>query len=422
MSNIETNTIHIGHVLDELRSLPESSIHCIIFSPPYYGLRDYGDVDSIWGGDQSCDHDWETREYYDEGMNAASESSEAFSSAGESNSERIKDARWNSSSFCNDCGAWEGQLGLEPSLDMYVDHMTEVAREVKRVLRPDGSLWINLGDTYAGGGGAAGKPDDWDDLHDDSNYPDNPPAKHSDLPSKCKMMVPARIAISLISDGWILRNDVDWLKPNPMPESATDRLSQTTEDLFHFVQNQKYWYDLGSILEPTKTSDDPLGKNPGDVFEVTVKSFSDAHFAVYPEGLLEKPIKASCPPEVCADCGEPYTRERVVEDREVAGGVSRVPKDERGYDDRQGQSQNDRPGLTQPKNAYLTDWEKQCDCNTDETEGGIILDPFMGAGTTGVAAKKHRRRWIGIEINEEYAEMAEDRIDDTIVANSLLDT
>jgi len=196
------------------------------------------------------------------------------------------------------------QLGLEDTPEEFVENLADVFDEVKRVLRDDGSLWLNLGDTY-----------------------DN----------KDLQQIPARVALELQDRGWILRNRVTWTKPNAMPQSVKDRLNNTTEAIFHFVKNKDYWYDLDAIREPysewtknqnpnwnnandkytkneTKPSHDrsggisdpdkkrvahihPAGKNPGDVFEVTTKPFPEAHFAVYPPELCEKPIKATCQPD-----------------------------------------------------------------------------------------------------------------------------
>ena len=360
-----TNDIHTGDAVKTLAELPESSIHMCMTSPPYFGLRDYG-VD--------------------------------------------------------------GQIGLESELEEYIEELVDVFREVRRVLRPDGSAWLNLGDSYDGG--------------------------------KNKMLVPHRVAIALQEDGWIVRNDVTWAKPNPMPQSVKDRLNTTTEQVFHLVPEPDYWYDLDAIREPYSESmkrradagykskhggaerdgwgggdhhegggllDDsqtyadtmhPAGKNPGDVFEVTTKPFPEAHFAVYPPELCEKPIKATCSPKVCAECGSPY--ERVVDrtrpsKKELAkitnGRVSQRSEDEmadtvlgnkvRGQELREWKRNNP---------DEFKGWEPTCDCDTDATEAGIALDPFAGAGTTLLKAKELGRKFVGIELNPEYADMARARI------------
>jgi len=282
MSDIDTNLIHTGDCFDVLSTLPDESVHMCMTSPPYWNLRDYDHAD---------------------------------------------------------------QLGLEPDSGQYVQNMADVFDEVYRVLRPDGSLWLNLGDTY-----------------DDKDL----------------QQIPARVALELQRRGWILRNRVTWAKPNPMPQSVKDRLNDTTEAIFHFVKNKDYWYDLDAIREEhseyskewaertTRKSDAGVtddntpshhkphnldskesdctnalhaaGKNPGDVFEVTTKPFPDAHFAVYPPELCEKPIKATCPKQ------------------------------------------------------------------------GVVLDPFAGAGTTLLKAKELGRKFVGIELNPKYADMARARV------------
>jgi DNA modification methylase len=339
MPEIETNTIHTGDCFDVLNELPESSVHMCMTSPPYYGLRDY---------------------------------------------------------------SHEDQIGLEETLDEYIARLLRVGDALRRVLRDDGSWWLNLGDSYG----------------------DN----------KQKMLVPHRVAIALQDSGWVVRNDVTWVKPNPMPQSVKDRLNTTTEQIFHLTPAPDYWYDLDAIREPHTSRDDYrnpgekrnradendakgttnhelgindqhfAGKNPGDVFEVTTKPFPDAHFAVYPAELVEKPIKASCPPTVCAECGAPYERE-----------VEREPG-EYDYSDRSEQMNGNRARTQssgtqlEPATAEFKGWTQTCDCDTDATESGICLDPFAGAGTTCLKAKELGRRFVGIELNPEYADMARARI------------
>jgi DNA modification methylase len=248
------------------------------------------------------------------------------------------------------------------------------------------------------------------------------------------MLIPHRVAISLQDAGWIVRNDVTWAKPNPMPHSVKDRLNTTTEQIFHLTPQPEYFYDLDAIREPHKQrtterrrraetdrselseskysdlfskhslSDQPIhpaGKNPGDVFEVTVQPYPDAHFAVYPPELCSKPIKATCPPKVCSECGTPYERD--------------VTRETGTYDysDRKenvkGRIQSSGTMLERPK-AEHNGWDKCCECETDETEPGIALDPFCGSGTTCMVAKNHQRQFIGIDLNPEYVSMAQDRV------------
>lgn len=425
-----TQDIHQGDAIETLSELPESSVHCVMTSPPYFGLRDYG-VD--------------------------------------------------------------GQIGLEESLDEYIQNLVTVGEELRRVLRDDGSWWLNLGDSFAGSWGAQSKDETENNLpqHD---HPDKNPARNAQLRRKNKMFVPHRVAIALQDAGWIARSDTVWAKPNPMPHPVKDRLNEHKEFIFHLTPNPDYWFDLdairephqenslsraqrgrgdgkyrdgppgqskNSMMEPADTADTchQNGKNPGDIFEVPVKPFPEAHFAVYPEELCKKPLKAACPPTVCAACGAPY--ERVTED---------VPKWE------QDRSEIDRPqlerALAKADKAGLTDahlhacravgfsdaaagkacqtgagnnrerveelaaeakaalggyfrefatadietagWEQSCACATDETEPGIVLDPFAGAGTTCLVAKQLTRRFIGIDLNPEYVALAQKRVGVTV--------
>ena len=343
MSDLQTNTIHTGDCFDVLPTLPDESVHMVMTSPPYWNLRDYDHTD---------------------------------------------------------------QLGLEPESDQYVQNMADVFDEVKRVLRPDGSLWLNLGDTY-----------------DDKDL----------------QQIPARVALELQQRGWIFRNRVTWAKPNPMPQSVKDRLNDTTEAVFHFVKNKSYWYDLDAIREPhkdvsmeriksglhqkhpedsgvavSKTETDemgerfcnPAGKNPGDVFEVTTKPFPEAHFAVYPPELCEKPIKATCPAKVCAECGTGY--ERDVEVGEHRGRVEKTEID--GLSATKNDSETWSGRIGEGRERELKGWTPTCDCDTDATEAGIALDPFAGAGTTLLKAKELGRKFVGIELNTKYADMARARV------------
>ena len=331
MSEVETNIIHTGDCFDVLPTLPDESVHMVMTSPPYWNLRDYDHVD---------------------------------------------------------------QLGLEPESEQYVQNMADVFDEVYRVLRPDGSLWLNLGDTY----------------------------ENKDL-----QQIPARVALELQQRGWILRNRVTWVKPNPMPQSVKDRLNDTTEAVFHFVKSREYWYDLDAIREPheskkwdkderkegwdngnqqpqhVRCGNNPSGKNPGDVFEVTTKPFPEAHFAVYPPELCEKPVKATCPPTVCAECGSPYDREMEVTRENYGEREDRVKAT--------GGAVGGGVGKNFPDTyREFKGWTPTCDCDTDATEAGIALDPFAGAGTTLLKAKELGRQFFGIELNAKYADMARARV------------
>lgn len=308
---MQFDTIMIGDALTELKKLPDGITNCCVTSPPYWGLRDYG--------------------------------------IGE-------------------------QLGLEPTPEEYVSNMVEVFREVHRVLRDDGTLWLNLGDSYAGSTGQTGGQG-LNTYQKIGGATDKMlrPSSIEGLKSKNLIGIPWRVAFALQADGWWLRSDIIWHKPNPMPESVTDRPTKAHEYIFLLSKSQQYYYDHEAIKEPAVGSttgpaasfrrhnsqrnhalcpnntpthrtdredvryDGPL-RNKRSVWKVATKPFPEAHFATFPEQLIEP----------CILAGSPL--------------------------------------------------------------GGVVLDPFMGSGTTAVVAKKLTRRWIGVELNPEYAEMAQRRI------------
>ena len=278
---MSVNILH-GDCLDQLKTLDDQSIHTCITSPPYWGLRDYGNDD---------------------------------------------------------------QLGLESSPDEYINNMVVVFREVKRVLRDDGTLWLNLGDTYGRG-------------------------VKTNLPKKNLLGMPWRVALALQADGWILRQDIIWHKPNPMPESVRDRCTKAHEYIFLMAKQQKYYFDNDAIKEDAKYPNGPVApekikkgvgmhgmhtreglsklgardkRNKRSVWKVTTKPFKEAHFATFPMDLIEPCVLAGSPVD------------------------------------------------------------------------GWVLDPFGGAGTTGLVADKHKRHAVLIEISKDYIEMAKKRMEGTNV-------
>lgn len=307
--------IHIGNALNKLKELPEQSVHTCVTSPPYWGLRDYGEKE---------------------------------------------------------------QLGLEDTPEEYVANLVEVFREVKRVLRDDGKVWLNLGDSYANqryGEGAdtlknlnvnyygLKKPSKKQSL---TNKNFNKKFNYENLKPKDLVGIPWRVAFALQQDGWYLRQDIIWHKPNPMPESCTDRCTKTHEYIFLLSKNAKYYYDHEAIREKAKYPNGPnspqnikkgksikgmeireglskIGaiekRNKRSVWTVTTKPFKEAHFATYPKDLIEPCILAGCP------------------------------------------------------------------------EGGTVLDPFAGSGTTGIVAAMFQRNAILIELNAEYVRIMEARME-----------
>lgn len=309
---MKLNYIYQGNCLEVLKSFEDKCINCCVTSPPYYGLRDYG---------------------------------------------------------------VEGQIGNEDTPFDYVDKLVDIFAEVRRVLKDDGTLWLNLGDSWAGSSQGAGTkhPTPKQASNHGTNYMT---AEHHVSKLKhvegCKpkdlIGIPWMVAFALRESGWYLRQDIIWAKGNPMPESVRDRCTKSHEYIFLLSKNRKYYYDYQAIKEPAVTkatvrdknkegyqADYAKGdrfskgervygadgmRNKRDVWNVNTKPCKEAHFATYPDTLIEPCILSGCP------------------------------------------------------------------------EGGVVLDPFMGAGTTGMVAKKHGRNYVGIELNKEYIDIANKRIEE----------
>lgn len=281
---MDLNKIYIGHALEVLKNLPESSVNTCVTSPPYWGLRDYKTTPATWQG------------------------------------------------------GWVGELGAEPDFNQYINHLCDVFDEIKRVLKDDGTCWVNIGDTYR---------------------------------NKNLSLIPFRFVIEMQKRGWIVRNTIIWHKPNAVPASTKDRFTVDFEYLFFFSKNKKYYFEQQfepfhpltykrkfNDMTETKAqyfqglgkkkqlrfqqkllNNEFKGRNMRCIWNVGVGSnCKELHIATYPQKLIETPIKSCCP------------------------------------------------------------------------ESGIVLDPFMGSGTTAIVAEKLNRNWLGIELNPEYAKLAEKRI------------
>ena len=320
-----------GDAVTRLRELPDGCIDCVITSPPYFALRDYES---------------------------------------------------------------DGQIGAEPTVDDWVSALVGVARELRRVLRPTGAVWLNIGDGY-------------------SRHAREGAAK------KSLLLGPQRLAVALQADGWLIRNQIIWAKRNPMPSSVRDRLSCTHETILLLTAQREYYFDLDAIRDIPRTpprtpgrvaravypppaavpfvgnsprvdlnqglaalkadgsESHPLGKNPGDVWHLSTASYHGAHFATFPPQLIHRPILASCPERVCSGCGRPWQRAPQRQDgRLLATGALRA----------------------------------DCTCN-GEWLPGVVLDPFMGAGTVALVAEELGRDWIGVELNPAYGRLAQERLD-----------
>ena len=296
--------------------LEDKSIQAIITSPPYWGLRKYDIPDVVIGGMQSCRHEWEEVPVRFDGSTHRNQKKE--------NNGKIT----HQTNTCFSCGAWKGQFGLEPTFQEYIEHIRLWAKEAWRVLKDDGVMFINLGDTYGTVSGNMGG------LMTDSKITNlnSIDIKQPNLNMhKCKLLIPHRMAIALIDDGWILRNDIIWHKPNGMPESVRDRFSKKFENIFMFVKQRKYYFDLDAIREAhapqsyariNQNNGHPVnnspkmhkggkkvkqtlnpkqflhskGKNPGDIWEFNTQHSPEKHYAMWPEKLVERMILCSTRP------------------------------------------------------------------------------------------------------------------------------
>lgn len=255
-----TRILH-GDCRDILAGMPDASVHMVCTSPPYWGLRDYGIPPSVWGGDSGCDHEW--------GDPGLSGQRQRNGSAGGLHDGRATNKLADNvmlhpqtGSFCQKCGAWNGALGLEPTPDLFVAHIVEVFREVRRVLRDDGTLWLNLGDSYASSPtGAIGLKSTVQGGLTNQRAGLGRPDKTgiSGIKTKDMIGIPWMVAFALRADGWWLRKDIIWAKPNPMPESATDRPTSSHEHVFLLTKAEKYFFDGEAVREPT------VGTTPGDL-------------------------------------------------------------------------------------------------------------------------------------------------------------
>ncbi|MFH1226787.1 MAG: site-specific DNA-methyltransferase [Planctomycetota bacterium] len=442
------NKIIVGDVRDKLKELPDQSVHCVITSPPYYGLRDYKVPPLIWGGDSKCRHIWKEHKMPPKGGHIKPDNMPNVGANRSEQEEGISIRFGYTSISCVKCNAWRGSLGLEPTPELYVAHLVEIFREVKRVLRDDGTFWLNIGDSYAGSGGAHkenhanpgisnsykrnGVPH-WGELKQPCNYLVPEGCKPKDL-----IGIPWMLAFACRADGWYLRSDIIWYKRNPMPESVTDRPTKSHEYIFLLAKSEKYYYDneaikekstqngkphpTGQKISPTRNDTDMAGKTIGDgisrnkrsVWDVTTHPFRGAHFATFPIALIEPMVLAgSSEKGVCSECGAPWAR--IIESKRL--NRTELSKDDiryrpniynGSYGDINGKSD---AGYTETK---TTGWRATCQCKAGVVPA-VVLDPFMGAGTTAVAAKQLHRNFIGIELNPDYIGMAEKRIKNTIV-------
>ena len=351
---MELNKIICGNVLEVLKTFPDESVDCIITSPPYYHKRVYGsEAVAIWGGDPNCGHEWDQN------------------------------------GFCKKCGAWKGELGLEPSPSLYVEHLLQITAELKRVLKKTGTFFLNINDTFSQISG-------------------------NGMRQKSMALIPERLLIGLYDQGWYVRNKIIWVKSNALPESVKDRLANRYEHVFFLTKNKRYYFDLDSIRISSATmrsktnstakekvikhdiavgrvgnfsySDPlhtkayhPLGKNPGDILETTTEPFGKEFCPKCKRFLEKEEAKMVNGTLVCGHCGTPVVSHFAVFPKKLV-----------------------TPLIT-------------AGC----PPGGIVLDPFCGSGTALIVAKELGRKYIGIDAVRAYCDMAEARLKETKVVVKL---
>jgi DNA modification methylase len=452
-----TIRILAGHVLDRLAELPAQSVHCVVSSPPYFGLRSYGTEPQVWGGDQNCCHLFgkEARGHNpgrsDHGTGDPTSRLGPARDGIPGGSDQGRSAV-STGAFCSRCGSWRGDLGLEPTLDLYLDHMVEVMRAVRRVLRSDGTVWLNIGDSYAatqGGRQAAigelpkdgktryahGKPKDRTDV-DVGGWANRNhairviPSASSGFKPKDLMLIPWRLAIRLQDDGWFVRSAICWAKTAPMPESVTDRPTSSWEPVFLLSRAARYFYNAEAVKE-TATHGElfhgayPAGgrdaarngrdgsitatRNLRNVWNLSPAPFPDAHFATFPSEIPRRAIMAGTSEKgVCPQCAAPWVRQtshRYV--KSPAHGEGSVIG-RHYYTGSNGWDGAGYPRLN--KETETIGWQQSCSCAAAEPAPATVLDPFLGSGTTALVADQLQRNCIGIELNPDYAKMAADRI------------
>lgn len=434
--------ILVGDVRKMLSTLADGSVNCVVTSPPYFGLRDYGTA-SWTGGDPSCAHEGSDRYYTEKTAGAAS--SGAFSEAGEANAERLRKGRWREGGECVKCGARHAdlQIGLEPSPAAFVAVMVDVFREVRRVLRKDGTCWLNMGDSYNAYNGGAG-PGSKLSKNQTEQRPQLASGfglKVKGLKPKDRMMIPARLAIALQDDGWWLRDEIVWHKPNPMPSSVKDRTTPAHEMLYLLTKSARYHYDAEAIMEPmsdvsiARLSQPSIGEQKGgdkqDQYEAN--GLNDRTGSRRPnqivQGLAAKIGKNERIDGPAAstrtragfnarwDASEAHGRLNNQDEKLVAGekwgarheGWKATAADRVGRNKRSVWMIATEPFPEAHFATFPTALIEPC-ILAGCPKGGIVLDPFGGAGTTSLVADRLGRNSILIELNPAYAEIARARI------------
>lgn len=388
--------------------MPEGSAQCVVTSPPYWGLRDYGIPPSVWGGDDGHAHSFgpESRILRTGGTGASTLGGEYHRNGLTPESIAAKVARSSvdasQGSFC-ECGAWFGVLGLEPTPELYLVHMVTVFAEVWRVLANDGVLWINIGDSYAGARRGGSGDCDSSTLQGRRNTVsrrrDNAEIPRSDLAiAGCKpkdmVGVPWMLAFALRSSGWYLRSEIIWQKPNAMPESSKDRPTKAHETIFLLSKSERYFYDWKAISEECSPNTHARMQRANSG---TSAPGQTAHAGVAGPRPNRKP---GVTPK--AEIAQPGTRNNVSFGAAVAGLVERRNK-------RTVWTMATSPFKEAHFATFPAELPRTC-ILAGSRPGDLILDPFNGAGTTGVVAIQNGRHYVGLEINPDYCEMSRRRL------------
>lgn len=360
MTSPPTSKLLLGDALEVLRTLPAESCHHVMTSPPYYGLRDYG---------------------------------------------------------------IDGQIGFEETPEIYISKLVGIFQEVRRVLRDDGTIWVNMGDSYVAN--SQNQPHSNSFGKQRTNRPDESGGvvhaanaiggRRAGLKPKDMIGVPWMLAFALRADGWYLRSDIIWNKPNPMPESVEDRPTKSHEYVFLLSKSQRYYYDAEAVKEPQngnahskgKKLHPPIedagighvdwhkytpnadvgGRNLRTVWTITTQQYAGAHFATFPEKLVEPCILAGTSEKgACPECGAPWERKTEIVATQNGNG---------------------------PQETRTIGWEPTCQCDCQDTVPCVVLDPFSGSGTTGSVALSLGRSYIGIELNPKYDKLARERLNGT---------
>lgn len=386
-------TILPGNCREVLKTLPSESVHCVVTSPPYWGLRDYGTPPQVWGGRPECAHEWGEAG----SVHRGGPTGKTTAMVGRDASGRDATGDFSTGCTCRKCGAWQGHLGLEPTPDLFVEHLVEIFREVRRVLRKDGTAWVNMGDSYNGAGKGGGTR-----VYKENGQlsyrgaiigagrTEAPALKPKDLIGQ-----PWRLAFALQADGWWLRQDIIWAKPNPMPESITDRCTKSHEYIFLLTKAERYFYDAEAIKEPCSESTHArVSQN--------VMAQEGSHRA-NGGGKTNGPMRA-----VVAGSSRKIA--------EANGSQGKRKEDYEAALSLLVSNRNKRSVWTVPtfsfKGAHFAtfppDLIKPC-ILAGCPGGGVVLDPFFGSGTTGAVALELGRNAIGIELNPEYIALAKQR-------------